>query len=107
MGVGLIGWILDNTEASDDPRINAVLDELPQALWFAFGVDLGRYIKQVHDYDAKRGRKTLIFVIVNTVEEAVRTTHEWKVDVLVAQGVISHSKSLMNYVFKALVCFRY
>ena len=23
MGIGLIGWILDNTEGSDDPRINA------------------------------------------------------------------------------------
>ena len=86
MGVGLIGWVLESTETSDDPRIGAVLDELPQAIWFAFGVDLGKYVKQVHEHDVKRGRKTLVFVIVNSVEEAVKAAYEWKVDVIVAQG---------------------
>ena len=54
-GVGIIGWILDMTEGSDDPRIPTILEEMPEAIWFAFG-DLGKYIKRVHEYDAKIGR---------------------------------------------------
>ncbi|KAF5371387.1 hypothetical protein D9615_009693 [Tricholomella constricta] len=85
-GVGFLGWILDRTEVSDDPRIPAYLEEMPAAIWFAFGTDLGKYITQVRAYDAKREHKTLVFVIVNSVEEALRATNEWKVDVLVVQG---------------------
>jgi hypothetical protein len=90
VGVGFIGWILDNTEASDDPRIIPVLDELPTAVWFAFGNDLGKYIAQVHAYDAKRAHKTIIFVIVNSVAEALLAANEWNVDVLVVQGILYH-----------------
>ena len=89
-GVGLLGWILDKTEISDDPRIPAVLDELPAAIWFAFGTNLGKYVEQVRAYDEKRDpgkpHKTLVFVIVNSVEDALRAANEWKVDVLVVQG---------------------
>ena len=87
VSVAFIGWILDNTEVSDDPRITPVLDELPTAVWFAFGNDLGKYIGQVHAYDAKRAHKTIIFVIVNSVAEALLAANEWKVDVLVVQGI--------------------
>jgi len=86
VGVGFLGWILDNTELSDDPRILPVLDELPAAVWFAFGNDLGKYIAQVHEHDAKRAHKTIIFVIVNSVADAQHAANEWKVDVLVVQG---------------------
>ncbi|KAJ3851456.1 2-nitropropane dioxygenase [Lentinula lateritia] len=86
MGVGLLGWILDMTEESDDPRIPAVLAERPQAIWFAFGVDLGKYVKKVREYDENRDHKTIIFVIVNNIDEAKRAAEEWKVDVLVVQG---------------------
>jgi len=86
VGVGFIGWILDKTEHSDDPRIPAVLDELPVAIWFAFGSDLGKYVSQVRAYDNKRAHTTLVFVIVNSVAEAIRAANEWKVDVLVVQG---------------------
>jgi len=84
-GVGVIGWILEMTEPSDDPRIPTILEELPEAIWFAFG-DLGKYIKVVHEYDAKREHKTKIFAIVNSAEEALKAVNEWKVDVVVAQG---------------------
>jgi len=73
------------TEASDDPRLLAVLDELPTAIWFGFGTDLGNYIDQVHAHDKKHGRKTFIFVQVNSVERAVRYAPE--VDCLVVQGI--------------------
>ncbi|KAH8106282.1 2-nitropropane dioxygenase [Cristinia sonorae] len=84
-GVGVIGWILDMTEGSDDARIPTILEEMPEAIWFAFG-DLGKYIKRVHEYDAKREHKTKIFAICNSAEDALRAVNEWKVDVVVAQG---------------------
>ncbi|KAK7442215.1 hypothetical protein VKT23_016186 [Stygiomarasmius scandens] len=87
IGIGFIGWILDMTEQSDDPRLLNILAEKPIAIWFAFGTDLGKYIAQVHDYDSKRDHKTLIFVIVNSVEDAIKAANEWKVDVLVVQGI--------------------
>jgi nitronate monooxygenase len=85
-GVGFLGWILDNSEASDDPRLPVVLAEKPVALFFAFGPDLGKYVAQVRAFDATRDHKTKIFTIVNSVEEARRATYEWKVDSLVVQG---------------------
>lgn len=85
-GVGLLGWFLDMTEASNDPRIPVVLDEMPSAIWFAFGVDLGKYVTQVREYDSARNHKTKIFVIVSSLVEALRAANEWKVDALVVQG---------------------
>lgn len=87
VGIGFIGWILDKTEVSDDPRLEAVLEEKPVALWFAFGDDLGKYIKRVRVYDSKREHKTVVFVIVSTVEDALKAANEWGADVLVAQGI--------------------
>ncbi|KAJ6575599.1 2-nitropropane dioxygenase [Mycena vulgaris] len=84
--IGFIGWILDMTETSNDPRLLAVLDELPVAVWFAFGIDLGKYISQVHAHDKSTGRHTFIFVIVNSVESA-RQVLSKGADALVVQGV--------------------
>ncbi|KAJ8469702.1 hypothetical protein ONZ45_g16803 [Pleurotus djamor] len=90
VGVGFIGWILDMTEApeSDDHRLLATLAEKPAAVWFAFGKDLGKYIAQVHQFNQSRtdGHKTAIFIIVNSVEYAMKAVNEWGVDVLVVQG---------------------
>lgn len=86
IGVGFLGWICDMTEASEDPRIGAVLDEKPTAVWFAFGNDLNKHIVRVREHDAKREHKTKVFVCCNSVEEAEVAANEWKVDVIVAQG---------------------
>lgn len=86
IGIGFIGWILDMTESSPDPRLEAILEEKPVAVWLAFGVDLGKYVAQIRAFDAKREHKTTIFVIVNSVEGALKAANEWKVDVIVAQG---------------------
>ncbi|KAJ7436046.1 2-nitropropane dioxygenase [Mycena latifolia] len=86
VAIGFVGWILDNTEVSDDPRLLAILDELPVAVWFALGVDLEKYIKQVHAHDKKTGRETFIFVHVNSVESARRAVAAG-VDALVVQGI--------------------
>ncbi|KAF7794052.1 hypothetical protein EIP86_005180 [Pleurotus ostreatoroseus] len=104
VGVGFLGWICDMTEVSEDPRIPAVLDEKPVAVWFAFGEDLSKYVATVRAYQAKRDFKSKIFVCCNSVEEAQIAANEWKVDVIVAQGVeagghgSSHSPPLMNFI---------
>jgi nitronate monooxygenase len=86
MGIGLLGFVLDKTELSDDPRIPNVLEEMPAAVLFAFGDDLGKYIAQVRAIDAKRAHKTIIFATINSVAAAKVAVNEWKVDVLVVQG---------------------
>lgn len=63
------------------------MEAKPTAVWFAFGVDLGKYIAQVRTFDAKRDHKTIIFANVNSVEEALVAANDWKVDVIVAQGI--------------------
>ncbi|KAF8904315.1 2-nitropropane dioxygenase [Mucidula mucida] len=89
MGVGFISWILTMTESpdSEDKRLEKVLAEKPKAIWFAFGDDLNIYVDKVRAFDAEREHKTVVFVMVNSVEQAVRAANEWKVDVLVLQGI--------------------
>jgi len=93
IGIGFLGWILDKTELSEDPRLIPTLDQLPTAIWFAFGNDLQKYIIKVRQHDDDdsnrrlRSHKTIIFVIVNSVMEALRAANEWKVDVIVVQGI--------------------
>jgi len=59
-----------------------------RAIWLSFGQDLGRWIEFVRNHDQKSGKspKTLLFVQVNSVDEALIAVQTWKVDVLVAQG---------------------
>ncbi|KAJ8696925.1 hypothetical protein PTI98_006746 [Pleurotus ostreatus] len=89
VGVGFIGWILDQTEASADPRLPGVLAEKPAAIWLAFGAALGTYVAQIRAFDAQRtdGHRTRVFAIVNDVEGALRAAGAWGVDVVVAQGI--------------------
>ncbi|KAJ7474933.1 2-nitropropane dioxygenase [Mycena latifolia] len=86
IAIGFLGWVLDMTEVSDDPRLGAILDEVPLAIWFAFGIDLAKYIAQVRTHDEKHGQKTFIFVIVNSVDDARRAALNG-VDALVVQGI--------------------
>ncbi|KAJ7654070.1 hypothetical protein DFH06DRAFT_994051 [Mycena polygramma] len=86
IGIGFIGWILDMTEPSDDPRLIAILDEAPAAVWFAFGVDLDKYVDQVQAYNKRTGRKTFIFVAVHSVEDACRAAAKG-VDAVVVEGI--------------------
>ncbi|KAJ7208470.1 NPD-domain-containing protein [Mycena rebaudengoi] len=90
---------------------SSLLDLLPialehnvQGVWFAFGERLGDWIQFVRDHDQRMGKeqKTLIFVQVSTVEEALIAIKEWKVDCVVAQGIESgghgsgHGLPLLN-----------
>ncbi|KAF7344841.1 2-nitropropane dioxygenase [Mycena venus] len=84
--VGFIGWALDITESSDDPRLLAILDEVPVSVWFAIGLDLDKYIDQVRMHNKRTGRKTFIFVMVHSVED-VRRAAQKDVDAVVVEGI--------------------
>jgi nitronate monooxygenase len=64
------------------------LDQQVRAIWLSFGVDLRRWIDFIRAFDATRNHKTLIFVIVNSVPDAIVAAEDWKVDVIVAQGMV-------------------
>ncbi|KAJ7574493.1 2-nitropropane dioxygenase [Mycena floridula] len=89
LGRGFIAWVLDITEATPDPRLPAYLDERHKIIWLAFGDNLGKYVKFVRDYEAHHTHKTLVFVMVGTVEQAVQAAEEWNVDFIVTQGTES------------------
>ncbi|KAF8890549.1 2-nitropropane dioxygenase [Gymnopilus junonius] len=84
IGVGMLGWVLD---AIPEQSLEAVLDEKPVAVWLAFGSDLGKYVTRIRVHDSKCSRKTIVFVIVNSVEMALKAADDWKVDVIVVQGI--------------------
>ncbi|KAJ7664874.1 2-nitropropane dioxygenase [Mycena rosella] len=86
IAVGFLGWILDKTEVSDEPRLLAILDELPVAVWFSFGDDLGKYIANVRAHDRGTERHTFIFVVISSVESARRFSLAGA-DALVVQGI--------------------
>ncbi|EMD38862.1 hypothetical protein CERSUDRAFT_112584 [Gelatoporia subvermispora B] len=90
IGVGFLGWQLDE-QASAIDMLRTVRNSEVKAVWFAFGKDLARWIHCVRELDlqADDGRRTLIFAQVTSLEEALTAVHEWKVDVLVAQGIES------------------
>jgi len=69
-----------------------------RAIWLSFGEHLSRWIELVRNHDEKSGKspRTLIFVQVNSVEEALVADRTWKVDILVAQGkCIPHPLALL------------
>ncbi|KAG1746736.1 2-nitropropane dioxygenase [Suillus paluster] len=88
IGVGYLAWQLEKDLASAAGLLNLALSNKVQAIWLAFGNSIGRWIDHVRSYDASSGReqRTLIFVQVSSVKEALIAIHDWKVDVLVAQG---------------------
>ncbi|KIK60313.1 hypothetical protein GYMLUDRAFT_43610 [Collybiopsis luxurians FD-317 M1] len=90
IGVGYLAWMLDKLPAKEaESVLNTALASNVQAHWFAFGNDLGRWIRYVRE-NAPQGKKTpLIFVLINSVEEAVRAVEDFKADVIVAQGIES------------------
>jgi len=91
IGVGFLGWQLEKPDSPVLESLAATLSENVEAVWFAFGQDLGRWIKTVRDHDEKmkKGKKTVIFVQICSIEEALVAINDWKVDVLVVQGIES------------------
>lgn len=57
-----------------------------KAVWLSFGSDIGKWVRHVREYDAGREHKTLVFVVVSALSEALTAINNWKVDAIVAQG---------------------
>lgn len=106
VGAGFLGWSMDAQLASasqsqqsqgtnpSNPFLQAALDSRVRAIWLSFGSDLKKWIDVVRAHDeaaaekhGQEGNRTLIFVQVNSVEEAVVAVKEWGVDVVSLQGV--------------------
>ncbi|KAJ7453919.1 2-nitropropane dioxygenase [Mycena galericulata] len=88
-GVGYLAWQLEKPKSPVVELLSIALEHNVKAVWFAFGEDLGRWIRFVREHDARAGKKTIIFVQISTVKEALVAANEWKVDCIVAQGVES------------------
>ena len=99
LGAGFLGWKLEEAQSPHVALLELALENGVQAVWLAFGEDLGRWIELVRRHDEQHGKtpKTLIFVQVNSVDEALLAVQTWKVDVLVAQGIHYHSMGPIRY----------
>lgn len=86
IGVGYLAWKLDQDETAARKMLDAALDAGVQAIWLSFGASLGRWVEYVRARDSA-GSKTLVFILVNSVEEALAAVNELRADVLVAQGI--------------------
>lgn len=88
IGVGYLAWQLEKDPSSAIGLLDVSLSNRVQAIWLAFGNSIGQWIEHIRSYDASSGReqKTLIFVPVSSVKDALIAIQDWKVDVLVAQG---------------------
>jgi len=91
IGVGYLAWQLEKPNSPAVELLSIALDTRVQAVWFAFGSDLGRWVEFVRGHDKRSGNshKTLVFAQISTLEEAKKAISEWKVDVVVAQGIES------------------
>ena len=91
IGAGFLGWKLEEAGGRHIPLLELALENGVRAIWLSFGEDLGRWIELVRSHDQKTGKspKTLVFLQVNSVDEALAAVQAWKVDVLVAQGTVT------------------
>ncbi|KAK7466500.1 hypothetical protein VKT23_005222 [Stygiomarasmius scandens] len=90
-GVGFLAWQLDQRKDEAASLVTAALEHNIKAVWFAFGNDLEKWVKFVRDYDENHNKtdKTLVFIQVNSTQEARIAVEKWKIDVLVVQGIES------------------
>ncbi|KZV68994.1 inosine monophosphate dehydrogenase [Peniophora sp. CONT] len=87
VGAGFLGFRLDK-DTPDRPRdmLQLALEQQVKAVWLSFGSDLGKWVRHVREYDTSREHKTLVFVVVNTLTDALVAINDWKVDAIIAQG---------------------
>jgi hypothetical protein len=88
IGAGFLGWKLEEAQSPHVALLELALENGVRAIWLSFGEDVGFWIEFVRNHDQKTGKspKTLVFVQVNSVDDALTAVQTWKVDVLVAQG---------------------
>ena len=87
VGTGFLCYRLDK-DTPDRPRdmLQLALEQQVKAVWLSFGSDIGKWVRHVREYDAKREHKTLVFVVVSSLSEALTAINDWKVDAVIAQG---------------------
>ncbi|KAI0080167.1 NPD-domain-containing protein [Panus rudis PR-1116 ss-1] len=89
VGVAYFGWKFEEPGHPVEDMLNAALEARVRAIWLSFGRDLGRWVEHTRRRvrDAGLIDNTLIFVLVNSLDEAMLAINEWKADVIVAQGI--------------------
>ncbi|KAH8918467.1 2-nitropropane dioxygenase [Atractiella rhizophila] len=83
IGVGTLAWILEQMPLQEAEELITECAKECKAIWLSNGAQIGRWIEV-----ARKARKeVLIFVQINSVQEATEALEQWKVDVIVAQGI--------------------
>ncbi|KAF5336008.1 hypothetical protein D9611_006237 [Ephemerocybe angulata] len=103
IGVGFLGWILDQNESLSKDLINLLFEQRVQAVWLSFGNNLAQWIEYIRAQSQQSGHPIFIFVVVSSPAESQRAINEWKADVIVAQGkhtpFISKQTALTHQLF--------
>ncbi|KAF8899648.1 2-nitropropane dioxygenase [Gymnopilus junonius] len=88
IGVGFLCWQLEKFPAKAEELLAAALESHPQAVWFSFGEDLGRWVNHIRKHDPNAGTKDAvkIFIQISTVKDLLLAINAWKVDAIVVQG---------------------
>lgn len=91
IGIAFFGWKFDQNPTAALELLDIALQSRVQAIWLSFGNNLRPWIDHVRSKDHADAptNKTLIFTLVNSVEEAL-AAKGWPIDVIVAQGEICH-----------------
>ncbi|KAF7309593.1 CBM1 domain-containing protein [Mycena indigotica] len=97
IGVGFLVWQLEQPNSPFVELLRIALDNNVQAIWLSFGSDFPEWIRFIRQYDKGKGKpKTLIFVQISSIQQALTAALEWGVDVIVAQGIESGGHGASN-----------
>lgn len=90
IGVGFLAWQLDKRQFNVLECMHIALESHVKAIWLSYGEDLGKWVKYVREHDPRAGTENAvkIFVQISLVEDALMAINDWKVDVIVVQGLI-------------------
>ncbi|KAJ7936932.1 2-nitropropane dioxygenase [Mycena leptocephala] len=83
VGVGFLAWYL---EAGHTDLLVCALKLKVKAVLFAFSDHMDRWVNFVRGYDQACNRRTIIFIVVHSAEQAAAAA-ELGADVVVAQGI--------------------
>ncbi|KAJ3502509.1 hypothetical protein NMY22_g18559 [Coprinellus aureogranulatus] len=87
VGVGFIGWILDENEAAAKELISVAFEYRVKAIWLSHGDNLGKWVEYYRSLIQQTGHHPLLFVQIFFPDGAKVAVNEWKADAIVAQGV--------------------
>lgn len=87
IGIGFLAWQLEKPNSPALELLSIALTRRVQAIWLAFGENLGRWVEFIRKHDAETGHETIVFIQVSSADDAKQAIDEWKADVIVAQGL--------------------